>query len=101
MDLKNVAILLSRNIKIYLNTKKSPCKSGFEVAKLDISHDLAATKSAPAVLLKSGLNQSPYAFVKIYGRIWKAWNLMIILKSNSLRLERKSPCKWADYFEGI
>ena len=39
MDLRNVAILLSRNIKIYLNIKKNPCKSGFEVAKLDISRD--------------------------------------------------------------
>ena len=55
----------------------------------------------PAVNTKSGLSQSPYAFVKMYGRIWKAWNLMLILISNSQRLETKSPCKSANYFEGI
>ena len=29
------------------------------------------------------------------------WNLMLILISNSQRLETKSPCKSANYFEGI
>ena len=58
-------------------------------------------KSCPRSYTKSGLSQSPYAFVKMYGRIWKAWNLMLILISNSQRLETKSPCKSANYFEGI
>ena len=34
-------------------------------------------------------------------RIWKVWNLMLILISNSQRMEKKSPCKSANYFEGI
>ena len=37
----------------------------------------------------------------MYGRIWKAWNLMLILISNSQRLETKRPCKSANYLEGI
>lgn len=69
--------------------KKNPCKSGFEVAKLDRSLDWPVTKSCPRSILKSGLSQSPYALVKMYGRIWKVWNLMLILISNSQRMEKK------------
>ena len=59
------------------------------------------TKSCPRSILKSGLSQSPYAFVKMYGQIWKAWNVVLILISNSQGLDRKSQCKSANFFDAF
>ena len=56
---------------------------------------------ARAAITFERLAHSKHALFQMYGRIWKAWNLMLILISNSQRLETRSPCKSANYFEGI